>query len=464
MFIQAKLFKQFLCYGTFIFSFFCIEVAAMDIKTIVEKGLQNDPMLNEQRSNITGALLKKKALQDAVILPEFEISCAAGPVPGYSVSQDASGSLNKNYDFFDLDAALWTEIKIVQPLNIKRLRKGIEAADGNIELSTYDVRKAELAVSQNMQELCYKYLYAFQMKRFAYEVKSNLEKAIAKADSLLAEDNQDISQEDVFELKTYVFKADDGLYDAQAGLSATQKAIMFSSGLDSFTFDDTVLHIRNERIPSFDTLSLLLKHFNPDIKRLASGIKIQNALVNLSILKMFPDAFVAGSCSLLRTNQRDKHTGMASLTDPFNKTDAALGIGLRFSLNYWSARNEYQKKKLELQRLQDKQDYAQQGLLLHLENQYLTVQTFQKKTCSAKNELRVTQSWLNSALMKYDMDPSNSRQLLKAYEKFIQANKDYYENILKYNNAVAVLISMVGMTLSEYHDCEVSNFILKEKK
>ncbi len=442
------------------------DAAALDIGAIVDAGLKNDPILQEKRLSIDKAILKKNALRNAAILPKLEASFGVGPAPTYSAIQDASGLFTEEYDFTAIKPLFGTEVALAQPLNIRRLRKGLEAAEDNVGITYYDVRKTELELSRNLQELCYQYFYAVRMKQLSCEAKKNLEKAIAKIATALSEDDPNVSQDDLFELKTYLFKADNVLSRADRGIEAAACAIRFSTGAATLVVTDSLLSIRPERIPSFDTLLQLQNDHDPDLQKLTISLKARTALAELAKCEMFPDAYIAGNCKISRTlhDGKDERTGLSRLLDPFDNTDAMLGIGLRFSLNVWSTRDNYLKAKLDLEELCSKEKYAQRGLALQLKNHYRDALAYRAQSISAGSALRTAESWLSGALMKYDLDPSSAYGLLKAYEKYIQANKDYYDCVRDYNIAVAEVISATGLTLNEYRTLTSSPSTAKDDR
>lgn len=431
---------------------FTIDLKAITVEEIIKNGLSSDPVLHEKRLAIDKAQLKKESIKDAAILPKLEVSFGIGPAPKYSVTQETSGGFDENYDFGHLMPLIGTEIKVAQPLYLKKLNLGMTAADKNIEITKSDIKKAEIELSQNLQEIYYKYQYAAQLKRLSEKMKKNLQTATEKADSALSNDDSNISQDDIFQLKSYFFKADDGIYQTELGMNAAKSAIMFSLNVNSLEIDTENVGIRTEKIPAFDSLVSLQKKCNPDLKKLSLGIEAEQALVSLTMREILPDIYLAGNLKIARTLNKSSKTELDQLLDPFNNTDAALGVALRFPLNVWSTKDKYLKEKLELQILYSKQNYAYRALQLQLKNQYDKVMIDRKRITGADTELKTTESWLNSAFMKYELDPSQTDRLLKAYEKYIQANKDYFECILDYNLAVGGLIATVGLTLCEYDD------------
>ncbi|HMA65492.1 MAG TPA: TolC family protein, partial [Chitinispirillaceae bacterium] len=203
------------------------ESRTFDLQSFVNKGLANEPIIQEKNFETKKAKLQKQALRNSAIIPKLEVSFAVGPAPRYSITHDADGNAEATYDFGTIDPFLGTEIKLMQPLNIDRLIHGMKASTYAIKLTVCDKRKASIELSRSLQELYYKYIYAQQMVSLATDVKSNLEKAINKVKEDLDSESSDVTQDDLLELRAQMFTIDDGLYQAEHGLEAAHRAITF---------------------------------------------------------------------------------------------------------------------------------------------------------------------------------------------------------------------------------------------
>ena len=428
----------------------CLVVS--DLGSFVNTAMTRDPRRREKELAADMAQQKKSALRNSALLPELSIASAVGPAPEYTITRDNAGIQEQTYDFSKIGPFFGFEFNAIQPLNFHRYQNGIQAADCNIELSKQEIKKNVVEMNRYFQEIYFKALYACQMVALCSEARRTLRKAIVRLDSLLEEDAPTISQNNALELKSYVFKVDDGLYQAENGMDAAKSAMTFSLNADTVVLKDTLLYLRNEKLPGLDSMKVLLRQNHPDIKRLASAIEAQKALVSIARAEMFPDAFIAGSFKFTRS-WNDQHYAPGSLEhllDPFNQTTGSLGIGVRFNMNVWSTKEKYGREKLELETLLQKEAYAEKALVLQLENQYKTVVMHYKRQTSAAASLQSADAWLKGAAMKFDLDPSQVEGLLKAYEKNVEAQKDYYECVLDYDIAMAGLIAETGLTLDEY--------------
>ncbi len=423
----------------------------LDLHSFVNKGLANEPKIQEKSFEIKKAELQKQALRNSAIIPKLEVSFAVGPAPRYSITHDANGNADATYDFGTIDPFFGTEIKLMQPLNIDRLIHGMKASTYAIALKECDKRKASIELSKSLQELYYKYIYVKQMMSLATEVKSNLEKAIKKVRDDLDNESSDVTQDDLLELKAQMFTIDDGLYQAEHGLEAVHRAITFCIQDSNFSFKDSILSIRTEKTGPLDTLKKLLLYYQPDLQRLQIGIKAQQMVVNTAIGELLPDVFAVGGIKLSRVViDKNMSNGTDDLLNPYNNKEGSLGIGLRFNLNYWSLKDKYLKEKNELDKVRYKETYASNGLVLELETQFNKVIVYKKRCESAKVSLDNSEALMKSVAIKYDLDHSKIKQLVSSYEKNILCRKNYAGAILDYNIAVADLMVKTGLTFDEY--------------
>lgn len=423
-----------------------------DLGSFVDSAIKYDPRTTETEILIKKAQQQSHSLQNSAFLPKLEAAGVIGPAPAYTIKKDSDGESFEMYDFTHMGPFLGFEFKAYQPLTFKKLRNGMYAARCNEELNKSEVKKKCVELNQYFQELYFRYLFALKMRTVAEEAKNNLDKAIDRINNLLDTDSPDVSQNDLFELKTYRFKIEDGLYQARYGIEAAKSAMAFSLGTDSFELADSIPFIRSEKMISLDTLKLLLQQYHPDLKKLDQGIEIQRAKMNIARSEIFPEPFVAGSVTLKKA-WTDKETGGSAdnnLLDPFNNKEGTLGAGIRFNINVWSTKDKYLKEKLELESLERKKNYACYGLTLEMENQYSKVICDDQRLKSATVSFNAANSLLKSMVMKYDLDPSDVSGLFKAYERYLTASKDYYQCMLDCNISVAVLISRTGITLHQY--------------
>ena len=419
-----------------------------------------DPMLAESRFSTEAKKNKISEIKAAAILSKFEISMMVGPAPGLKETVDDWGDTVDTWDFTKMGPFFGTEIKAVQPLNYGQYKVGKKAAEADLRQTEMSVIGKEHEKSVELQTYYYNYLLALEMNRLAADAKKQMDRAEEKLEEALDDDDPNVSQTDLLRLKASRHTLDEAIIDAENGLARVKLAVKFSLGLDSnetFAPMDTVLAERSEYFPTLDEAKELAVRHHPDLKRLNAGLEARQYQLQLAEAKLGPQFFLMGEFTYVKSwaGNRTAVQKNAFAQDAVNKISGAIGFGVRYNLNFWRSWSSYVSARTELRGLKLKENYASEGILLQMEEQYIQTQGAKAKLESLRSSLRASESILKSAAMKYDLDPSNTSELVSAYKDNLMLQKSYYYAVCKYNIAFAELISRMGFSLSEYHQLDL---------
>jgi outer membrane protein TolC len=438
--------------------------------------LARDPILAEKELEVDKAREKLRDVDMGAILPKFDISTGMGPAPGIHNTPDTSslhvfpnGSLNqptflpgssvyqyqKEYDFGNWGPFFGFQAEVAQPLNIGRFRAGRRASERQIDISSSDFHKEKLEVSEQVQILYYQRLYALTMRGILDSARRDLDKAQKKLSDQLDQGAKGVAQTDLLQLKAGRFALDQGWNEALLGISRTAFGLRFVLAWpDSveIQFADSVLATRSEAIPSLDSLKLFTLRDHPDLKRLKNGLAARQELLKVAQGELGPDIFLFGSFNYTKAWSSDRESGGNNpfARDPLNELTGLAGLGMKLNLNFWQRYQEYRKDRLELRQLERTEVYAARGLLLKVEDAYARLLKSRADVEEAQKALRASKAWLKGAAMKYDLDPSTSRDLISPFKQSLTAQRDYYQAVLDYNLSVAALFKAVGWTLPDY--------------
>ena len=120
-------------------------------------------------------------------------------------------------------------------------------------------------------------------------------------------------------------------------------------------------------------------------------------------------------------------------------------------MNFWKNWEDYRQAKTEYRGLQLKETYASDGLVAKAVEQYYQVVAAKEKLDAIRESLRASEALLKGAAMKYDLDKSQTGELVSAYTQNVSMKKDYYFAVCRYNVEFAGLIAKIGLSLSEYN-------------
>ena len=415
-----------------------------DCLRFVEQGLANDPQMAETKHGLESKNDKIRSLTAEVILPTFNLSMMVGPAPGLKETVDQWGDTVDTYDFSRMGPFWAVEAKFIQPLNLGQYRSGKKALEADLQQKTFEIENLTLKKEVELQSYYYNYLLALEMKRLAADAKKQVDKAYDQLEEALDEDEPTVSQNDLLNLKAKMHTVKEGVIEAELGMKRVMLAIRFALALpegDTFATEDTVLAMRPEPLPTEEQVRDLTIKYNPELKQL------------LAEAKLAPEFFIMGEFQYVKSwaGNRNVLQKSAFAQDAVNKISGLVGVGLRYRLNFWKSWEEFRKARTDYRGLQLKENYAADGLVAKAVEQYYQVVAAKEKLDAMRESLRASEALLKGAAMKYDLDKSQTSDLVSAYTQNVTMKKDYYFAVCRYNVEFAGLIAKMGLSLQEYN-------------
>lgn len=437
----------------------CFSVAGeirFDCLRFVEEGMAKDPRLIETKAGVEAKKNKISALKSEAILPTFNIAMMVGPAPGLKETVDSWGDTVDTYDFSRMGPFWGVEAKFVQPLNFGQYRTGKMALEADLQQKTFEIENKSYKKEAELQGYYYNYLLALEMKRLAAKAQKLVDKAYDQLEEALDDDDPNVSQTDLLNLKAQMHTVKEGVIDAQLGMNRVQLAIRMSLALeegDVFVAEDSVLVPRAERIPTIDEVRELTMQYNPELKQLAAGLRGRRLQMDLAEAKLAPEFFIMGEIEYVKSWAGNRNVMQKSAfdEDAVNKISGLIGIGVRYRLNFWKNWEQYKSARTDYRNLTLKEDYAAKGLVSLAEEQYYQLTAAKEKMDALRESLRASDAILKGAAMKYDLDKSQTGALVSAYTQNVGLQKDYYFAVCKYNIEFAELVAKIGMSIQDFN-------------
>ena len=428
-----------------------------DCLRFVEAGLMNDPQLKESRFGRQEKLEKIEALKAEVILPTFTVSMMVGPAPGLKEEVDNWGDSVDVYDFSKMGPFWGIEGKFIQPLNFGQYRSGKSALEADLKQKEYAIENEANKKDVELQTYYYNYLLAKEMIKLASDAKRQVDRAYEQLEEALDDDDPNVSQMDLLNLKTKLHTVKSGVTEANLGMNRVMLAIRFSLGLpeeDTFVAEDTCLVPRMEPLPLPAEVELLTVSHHPELKQLASGLRARKLQMDLAEAKLAPEFFIMGEIEYVKSwaGNRKVMQKNAFAEDAVNKLSGVIGLGLRYRLNFWKNWASFKAARTEYRGLLLKDDYAANGLVAKALEQYYQVIAAKDNMDALRESLSASEAILKGAAMQYDLDKSKTGDLVSAYTQNVSLQKEYYFAVCKYNVEFAALIAKMGYSLKSYHE------------
>ena len=427
-----------------------------DCLRFVEQGLAKDPQMAETKHGLDSKNDKIRSLTAEVILPTFNLSMMVGPAPGLKETVDQWGDTVDTYDFSRMGPFWAVEAKFIQPLNLGQYRSGKKALEADLQQKTFEIENSTHKKEVELQSYYYNYLLALEMKRLAADAKKQVDKAYDQLEEALDEDEPTVSQNDLLNLKAKMHTVKEGVIEADLGMKRVMLAIRFALALpegDTFATEDTVLAMRPEPLPTEEQVRDLTIKYNPELKQLEAGLRARRLQMDMAEAKLAPEFFIMGEFQYVKSwaGNRNVLQKSAFAQDAVNKISGLVGVGLRYRLNFWKSWEEFRKARTDYRGLQLKENYAADGLVAKAVEQYYQVVAAKEKLDAMRESLRASEALLKGAAMKYDLDKSQTGDLVSAYTQNVTMKKDYYFAVCRYNVEFAGLIAKMGLSLQEYN-------------
>ena len=424
------------------------------LEQFVEEGLTNDPQVAELKFGTEAKKDQIRRLKSEAVLPTFYVGMMVGPAPGLK-NELQNGDTVEVYDFTKMGPYWGVQARFVQPLNLGQYRAGKMALEADLQQKTFDIENQVHKKDVELQTYYYNYLLAKEMIRIAGDAQSKVDEAYERLEEALDDDDPNVSQMDLLNLKAKMHTVKEGVSEANLGMKRVMLAIRFSLKMnenDSFVAEDSVLVPRTEPLPSLDEVRNLTLKYHPELRQLSAGIRARRIQMDLAEAKLAPEFFVMGEIEYVKSwaGNRSVLQKNAFAEDAVNKLDGVIGVGVRYNLNFWKNWEGYRSARTDMRGLQLKEAYASDGLMAKAEEQYYLVVAAKEKLDAMKESLRASEGILKGAAMQYDLDKSKTGDLVSAYTQNITMQKDYYFAVCSYNVEFAQLIAKIGLSLKEF--------------
>jgi outer membrane protein TolC len=426
-----------------------------DLMRFVEEGLAKDPQVKELQHGTEAKKNQIARLKAEAILPTFNVTMMVGPAPGLK-EELQDGDTVDVYDFSKMGPYWGVQAKFIQPLNLGQYRAGKMALEADVQQKSFDIENQVHKKDVELQTYYYNYLLAKEMIRIADDAKSKVDEAYEKLEEALDDDDPNVSQMDLLNLKAKMHTVKEGVAEANLGMRRVMLAIRFSLNLDeddSFVASDSVLLPRKEPLPMLDEVRELTLKYHPELRQLSAGLRARRLQMDLAEAKLAPEFFIMGEVEYVKSwaGNRSVLQKNAFAEDAVNKLDGVIGIGVRYNLNFWKNWEGFRASRIDYRALQLKESYASDGLMARAEEQYYQVVAAKEKLDALTESLRASESILKGAAMQYDLDKSKTGELVSAYTQNVTMLKDYYFAVCAYNVEFAQLIAKMGMSLKDFH-------------
>ena len=183
------------------------------LEQFVEEGLTNDPQVAELKFGTEAKKDQIRRLKSEAVLPTFYVGMMVGPAPGLK-NELQNGDTVEVYDFTKMGPYWGVQARFVQPLNLGQYRAGKMALEADLQQKTFDIENQVHKKDVELQTYYYNYLLAKEMIRIAGDAQSKVDEAYEKLEEALDDDDPNVSQMDLLNLKAKMHTVKEGVSEA----------------------------------------------------------------------------------------------------------------------------------------------------------------------------------------------------------------------------------------------------------
>ena len=372
--------------------------------------------------------------------PKINITGGVGPING------KTGNYLGYQDTKTWGAEWITSIETKIPLYAWGRQNDLNhAAQLNTELNLTDKTKKENEVILKLKEAYYGWQYALSLQDFVTETGKDLDQAVTAL-----ENKKNGKKEDLLRLEVFKYQVQEKLIEIKKSVKLAQMGVNFYIG-EELKLDPKTA-IQNERqwieidsreLKDFDYYLNLMKQSAPDLVKVGKGIEAKSSLLTSEKKSRYPVFGALIKYDFAQTNQRpSEHNPF--IIDRYNKSEAAVGVGFTWDIDFGVKQSKIDKLVLEVAELKSKELFANEGLKVLLNKSYMEVVEAEQKAETLKKAYKSAKKWLNNIGTSVGLGLTPAKDIIDAYTTRALVFKDYYEALYNYQLAWANLSNATG--------------------
>jgi len=349
-----------------------------------------------------------------------EMNGLLGPAPA---AKGSPYDPNLRSDFGDLGVFTRAEITSLQPVyTFGKLEGRVDAARHAVEVGRHAQDESANEVRRETQKLYYGLLLARELMALTDNVVQSVGKTRAKVRSGIESGAGQFTPVDQYRLDVFSLEIQARrvtIATSEASLLAALKAALGFSASTDFDIADTALEAPPRTSLDAEAASREALTRRPEIRQLRAGDDARAALVRSARADLYPQLFAGG---LLRYGYAPNRTDQRNpfIRDDFNFFQGGFAVGFRYSLNIAATRAKVQELVGERERLRAQHRIAETAIDLQARNSARGLQGAELVTDLRQKSARAARSWLAAAESNFNLGIGETRDLVDAFQSYIQ--------------------------------------------
>ncbi|MBI5529406.1 MAG: TolC family protein [Deltaproteobacteria bacterium] len=307
-------------------------------------------------------------------------------------------------------------VDVVWPLyTFGRLGSILDAAGSGIDAATAGIAAARDAVVLDTRKAYYGVIAAREVIAVLEDGKDKLREARKKIKDLLAADDPQATEKDLFKIDFYAAELESRFQETKKGLAVAEAALRVMIGADE---DEQVTAKPLDIEAGLPEPGPVSGHLGetaarPDLRALGHAVKARSSLADAAGRLYYPNLFVGGG---LRFSQSSVQfdTGNPLVRDDLNYLGGAVGLGLRLELDVGIKLAQEEQARAELSKLRFQSALAARGAALQVRKAHADYVHARANWLAYKDGAKAARKWLAASMLNYNIGVGDTRDLLEA--------------------------------------------------
>lgn len=426
----------------------------ISLKDFIELGISNSGQIKYEKSNIDIAENRVSLAKDQRILPSLSFRSEHAVVPGVS----SPNGLPEEQIYLDPDArndwdhaGIYTRLRIsgVQPIfTWGAINKTIDAAQKAVEATEFEFRAKKDDMEMRFFELYYSYVLALEIERLLKDAEEKIQQVENSLDDA-QENGDEIDESDVYKFK--VFKSKFGIQKAEV-----DQSLLFVKQTWAYILSNDEGTVYTPSIRFLDPFATQLSGIEyyqnsaflnrNEIRGIDTGKEALVKYINSKKAQNLPGLYMGFTATFASTPVRPRQPN-PFISTPENTFNTAIGFSIRQNLNFFQAKTQLQRVKIELKKMDYLSQAAKDGILLEVNQAYQRASVAGVKVSKTDEALLTTKRWLRMEQQDYDFGIGEVKDLIDAMKMELELRLKEKESVYEFNTSLAKLNNAAGIPL-----------------
>lgn len=326
-----------------------------------------------------------------------------------------------------------------------------DAANAGVKIADSNIARVKNELRANVTRAYLAYGLSKALDGLVVDGTKTLSEVLKTSEEALRNDSEQVSQSDVFMLRTLLGALKARRAEAAQGLRVSREVMRFLLQIeDEEPFDidtvdfDTPLQGQN----SLATFQRMAERRRPELRMAEQAIKARQAAVDIQKAFYWPDLLLVGSLTQNYTSNRDFQR------NPFVNNTAmefsgVVGLAVRLTLDYPNKIGEVHKAEAELQKSELDVSLAKSGIGLQVRKAHAELESAVDQALEYQKAEKAGKQWVVTSTLNFESGLGQAQDLFQAVRTWSEVGAMKSKARFDYGMARAAMAEAVNASVQE---------------